>query len=382
MLNLTFFKYRKIRKSSGEVSWGVKQFFPVFFAFTAFCYTYTKHKVIAISIYFEKQKNMLVRFFMMKRGRYNRAFLHIVAMSVLGVGVMVAPLLAETYPIFAQQSASNLAIGEEETAQSISVNTDVFQTQISQKPRDKVTMYTVQKGDTVSTIAKKFNISADTVRWANNLSGDNITVGDELKIPSVTGILHKVSSGESVYSIAKKYDTSAQGIVDFPYNDFANPQTFSLVVGEIVMVPDGVKPEEQPTYVRPSRYIARGAPSAVGASGYAWPIHGPLSQGFSWYHQALDIESPVGTPVMAAETGTVAQVYVGGWNGGYGTHVLITGASGNTTLYAHMSSVNVSVGDSVGAGTTTIGWVGMTGRTTGPHLHFEVKGANPLSYLP
>jgi len=319
---------------------------------------------------------------MMKRGRYNRAFLHIVAMSVLGIGVMLAPILAETYPIFAQQSGSNLAIGGSDSEQSISVDTDVFQTKISQKPREKVTLYTVQKGDTVSTIAKKYNISADSLRWANNLTGDSIAVGDELKIPSVTGILHKVASGDTVYSIAKRYDTNAQAIVDFPYNDFANPQTFSLVVGEIVMVPDGVKPSEQPTYVRPQRFIAQGSPSAVAASGFAWPIRGPLSQGFSWYHQALDIESPVGTPVMAAESGTVAAVYVGGWHGGYGTHVIIAGASGNTTLYAHMSNVNVSSGDSVSAGATTVGWVGMTGRTTGPHLHFEVKGANPLSYLP
>jgi murein DD-endopeptidase MepM/ murein hydrolase activator NlpD len=85
---------------------------------------------------------------------------------------------------------------------------------------------------------------------------------------------------------------------------------------------------------------------------------------------------------MSAQTGTVSQVFVGGWNGGYGTHVLITGTDGNVTLYAHMSGVNVNVGQAVTAGATTVGWVGMTGRTTGPHLHFEVKGANPLSYLP
>jgi murein DD-endopeptidase MepM/ murein hydrolase activator NlpD len=381
MLHFSFFSKRKLKRSGSSVSTRSKRFFPLFFEFSAFTYGYTKKKILAISHGFEKQKNILVRFFMMKRGRYNRAFLHIVAMSVLGVGVMLAPILASTFPIFAQQS-QNVSLGDSDTQQSITMDSDVFQTQISQKPREKITMYTVQKGDTVSTIAKKYNISADSVRWANELKNDNITVGDELKIPSVTGILHKVSSGDTVYSIAKKYDTNAQAIVDFPYNDFANPQTFSLVVGEIVMVPDGVKPEEQPTYVRPQRFIAQGRPSAVGSSGYAWPIHGPLSQGYSWYHAALDIESPVGTPVMSAQTGTVSQVFVGGWNGGYGTHVLITGTDGNVTLYAHMSGVNVSVGQAVTAGGTTVGWVGMTGRTTGPHLHFEVKGANPLSYLP
>lgn len=318
---------------------------------------------------------------MMKRGRYNRAFLHIVAMTTIALGVMVAPMLAETYPIFAKPSTANLSIGGSDTQQSISVDTDVFQTQISQKPREKVVMYTVERGDTVSTIAKKFNVSADTIRWANDLSKDNIVVGAELKIPSVTGILHKVASGDTVYSVAKKYGTSPQGIVDFPYNDFANPQTFSLVVGEIIMVPEGVKPEERPTYIRPRQYIA-GAPSAVGGSGYAWPLRGNISQGFAWYHPALDIESPVGTPIMSAQSGTVLAVYTSGWNGGYGTHVLVQGSDGNVTLYAHMSGVNVSVGQAVSAGSTTVGWVGMTGRTTGPHLHFEIKGANPFSYLP
>lgn len=302
-------------------------------------------------------------------------------MSVLGIGIMVAPILASSFPIFAQQS-QNVSLGSEGVEQSIKVDKDVFRTQISSKPREKITMYTVQKGDTVSTIAKNFHISADTIRWANDLKNDNITVGDELKIPSVTGILHKVASGDTVYTIAKKYDTNAQAVVDFPYNDFANPQTFSLVVGEILMVPDGVKPEEQPTYVRPQRFIAQGAPSSVGSSGYAWPIHGPLSQSYSWYHPGLDIESPVGTPVMSAQSGTVLQVFVGGWNGGYGTHVLVQGNDGNVTLYAHMSGVNVTAGQAVSAGGTMVGWVGMTGRTTGPHLHFEVKGANPLSYLP
>lgn len=380
MLNFSFFKYRKIRKSSGSVASAVRAFFPLFTAFSLFTLTYLKQKLWKSSHHFEKQKNILVRFFMMKRGRYNRAFLHIVAMSVLGVGIMLAPFLAETYPIFAQQSGTQASIGNAQ--QSITVDTDVFQTQISKKPRDKVITYTVERGDTVSTIAKKFGISADTLRWANNLTNDNITVGDDLKVPQVTGILHKVSSGDTIYTIAKKYATSPQGIVDFPFNDFANPQTFSIVVGQMLMVPDGVKPEEQPTYVKPVRYFASGQPSAVGSSGYAWPIHGPLSQGYSWYHPGVDIESPVGTPVMSAQSGTVLQVFVGGWNGGYGTHVLVQGSDGNVTLYAHMSGVNVSAGQSVTAGATMVGWVGLTGRTTGAHLHFEVKGANPLSYLP
>src|SRR6476646_5719266 len=100
MLDFTFFKYRKLKKSSSEMSSEAKHLVPLFFEFCAFTIKYLKKKVWASSRHFEHQKNTLVKFFMMKRGRYNRAFLHIVAMSTVGIGVMIAPLLAEAYPIF------------------------------------------------------------------------------------------------------------------------------------------------------------------------------------------------------------------------------------------------------------------------------------------
>lgn len=362
----------------------LQHFFKAFNTFLSFLASYSQKKILTTSYSFEKQKNVLVHFFMMKRGRYNRPFLHMATISVLALGVVLAPFLAETFPIFSEGNPK-LKIGSPQTKQSIIVGENVFQTDISQKPRDKIITYTVQKGDTVSTIANKFGISANTVRWANDLTGDGLAIGDQLKILPVSGIAHKVEKGDNINSIAKKYAASSQAIADFPFNDFANPETFSLVEGEILIVPDGIKPSEQP-YIKQQIYIAQGpSDTTPSAAGFTWPVRGSISQFASWYHMALDISSPVGTPIVAANSGTIVAVSVGGWDGGYGNNVYIQDANGYKTHYAHMQAVNVSVGQSVTRGRTVVGWVGLTGRTTGSHLHFEIiKGGtlvNPLPYL-
>lgn len=351
--------------------------------FCEFLLFYSKKKIIALSIIFEKNKDILVKLFTIKRGRYNRPFLHISAMCVLGIGVIASPFLADTFPIFSSNASRAIEISSPSINQSIIVGENVFQTSISQKPRDKVITYTVEKGDTISTIAQKFDISEDTIRWANDLGNDNIYVGDTLKILPVTGIDYKVVRGDTVYSIAKKLDTDPQKIVDFPFNDFANPETFALVEGQKLIVPDGAKPSEQP-FIKRQIFIAQG-PSVFSASGFTWPAHGIVSQFASWYHMAIDIAASIGTPVVAAGSGIVSNVTVGTWDGGYGTSLWITHGNGFESHYAHLGGVNVGIGDTVVAGKTVLGWIGMTGRTTGPHVHFEVRKngvlLNPLAYL-
>jgi murein DD-endopeptidase MepM/ murein hydrolase activator NlpD len=345
---------------------------------------YIKGKLISFSIFFEKYKNILVKFFMIKRGRYSRPFLHFATMGVLTIGVIAAPFLASTYPVFSQNSSTSAQI-QSPANTSIAVGQDVFGTQISQKPRDKTITYTVQKGDTVSTIAQKFGISADTIRWENNLSDDNINVGDTLQILPVTGIEYKVQSGDTVYTIAKKLATDPQKIVDFPFNDFANPETFSLVTGQMLIVPDGIQPAAQP-FIQPQVYIAQGPSStSFSSSGFTWPVHGIITQFASWYHMALDLAAPYGTPIVAAKSGVVVEANTGGWNYGYGNDVVIDHGGGYKSLYAHMEAVNVSPGQQVVGGSTVIGWIGLTGRTTGPHVHFEIRlndvTINPLPFL-
>jgi len=360
----------------------LSKFFSELSPFLIFFYSYIKKKILILSVFFEKNKNTLVKLFTIKRGRYNRSFLHFAAMVVLGIGVLLTPFLASTYPVFLSSAASNLDFPSQ--AQSIVVGEDVFKTDVSQKPRDKIIIYMVERGDTISTIARKFGISEETVKWANDLTNDNITVGDELRILPVTGISYKVVKGDTVFSIAKRFDTDPQKIVDFPFNDFANPETFSLVAGQMLTVPDGVKPSEILTTPRRQVYIVQG-PVSVSSAGFTWPVRGTVGQLASWYHMAIDILSPIGTPIVAAQSGTVSKVILGTWDGGYGNNVYISDGAGTQTHYAHMSDANVSVGDSVTAGKTVIGWIGMTGRTTGPHVHFEVikNGTlvNPLPYL-
>jgi murein DD-endopeptidase MepM/ murein hydrolase activator NlpD len=210
-------------------------------------------------------------------------------------------------------------------------------------------------------------------------------VGETLKIPPVTGIVHKVREGESIYSIAKKYKAEAQGIVNFPFNDFTDLDTFALSVGQTLIVPEGVMPQA-PAPVRPSTpsFASPQAPITAGGSGqFMWPTNGVITQYPIWYHRAFDIANPSSPPVVAAGSGTVVLVQYLRYD--YGQHVIIDHGGGMTTLYAHLSEINVKVGDSVNRG-QVIGRMGSTGRSTGTHLHFEVRingtaVLNPGSYL-
>lgn len=356
-----------------------------FTSFLVFLSTYLKEKVLFFSTRFERSKNVVVKSVLIKRGKRNRFFLHISAMSVLAIGVLISPFISDSNPFGENTNLLTFAQEVNDTTQTLTPQ-DVFETQASEKPRAEIIQYTVQKGDTLSQIAKKFGVSEDTIKWANNLKTDSITVGDTFDVLPVTGVAHKVAAGDTVYTIAKKYSSNAQAIVDFPFNEWADPQTFSLVSGQTVIVPDGVIPEEKPRYIaaRQQSYTPTG-PITVSGAGFAWPIRGTMNQYYSWYHKAIDVGAPVGTPIVAAHSGVVSVAIAGGWNYGYGTHVIVNGDNGYQTLYAHMSSLNVSPGQRVSAGGTVVGWVGMTGRTTGPHLHFELRSGaalyDPLSVL-
>ena len=352
--------------------------------FFEFLLYYLKRKVIAFSVNFERNKNGLVKVFLMKRGRYNRPFLHLTTMGVLGLGVLIAPFLADTYPIFSSHASELDLTASSSSKQSVLAGEEVFETIQSEKPRDKVLTYTVEKGDNIGSIGRKFGISGDTIRWANNLSSDGLTVGQQLKILPVTGMVHKVEAGETVFSIAKKYNTDPQKIVDFTFNEFAgNGESFALVTGQMLIVPDGIKPSEQP-FIKRQVLIAQG-PIPVSGGGFTFPFRGEISQFYSWYHPGVDIAGTYGGPVYAAHSGTVTVVSVGTYDGGYGNNIWISKGDGIESHYAHLSSVAVSVGQTVIGGQTIIGYNGSTGRSTGPHVHFEIRRGgilvNPLPYV-
>ncbi|MDZ4226194.1 MAG: LysM peptidoglycan-binding domain-containing M23 family metallopeptidase, partial [Patescibacteria group bacterium] len=195
----------------------------------------------------------------------------------------------------------------------------------------------------------------------------------------VTGIRHVVKKGETLASIAKKYEGDLDEIAN--YNDLNTDA--SLATGDQVIIPDGVvavAAAPKPT-VSAGVSIPAPTPTATPASsaGFANPLPGSVkTQGVHGYNGVDLGGTPAGSPVLASAAGSVIVAKNGGWNGGYGSYVVVQHGNGVQTLYAHLSSVSVGVGQSVQPG-TKLGGVGSTGRSTGTHLHFEVRGAsNPF----
>lgn len=242
---------------------------------------------------------------------------------------------------------------------------------------DRVSVYEVRSGDTLSGIAEMFGVSPNTILWANDLnSAKNLKIGDKLVILPISGVKYIVKKGDSIKSIAKKFGGDEDEIRRF--NDLGEV----LVAGTEIIIPDG-EIVNTPT---PSKTVVVKKPSGIpsGSSGYfIKPVVGIKTQGLHGkYSTSVDIGAPVGSTIKASASGKVIVAKVGGWNGGYGNYVVIQHSNGTQTLYAHMSAVSVSSGSYVNQG-EKIGAVGMTGRTTGAHLHFEIlggaRGWNPFN---
>lgn len=262
-------------------------------------------------------------------------------------------------------------------------------------PRTQITTYTVQTGDTVSSIGRQFGISVNTILWANNLTAYSlIRPGDILTILPYSGVLYTAVSGDTVSEIASRYGVDANEILS--HNDLSG----GLKIGQKIIVP-GANPISAPVQVAASAstpsYTGISAirnlitpttptppPARVTGSGMLWPTVGHnITQYFSWHHPAIDIANHIGTPIYAAADGVVL-IAQGGWNGGYGNTILLDNGNGMRTRYGHASRLLVSPGDHVKKG-QVIALMGSTGNSTGPHLHFEVviNGAhyNPLNYV-
>jgi len=314
---------------------------------------------------FTENKNVFVSSLYKQRGKLSRKLIHTGMAGLAGVGMMIAPVIAQEFP---GRTVNPWEVEGSPAVLSATTESEGIETLISEKVRDGVKEYKVEEGDTVASIAQKFGIDEDTIRWQNDLTKDRIKVGQTLQILPVKGIAHKVVKGDTVYSIAKRYDTEAQGMVDFPFNTFSNDETFELAIGQIVIVPDGIKPAETITSPR-IRQVTPDAGFVVASGNFVWPASGSISQNFAWYHPGLDIANKGGPNVLAADAGIVT--YAGCLNWGYGCHVRIDHGNGYSTLYAHFSQIYVNVGQRVNRG-NSIGKMGSTGRSTGTHLHFEV----------
>ena len=243
---------------------------------------------------------------------------------------------------------------------------------------DQISIYVVQDADTLSQIAKMFDVTVNTIRWANDIDpNESIRPGQTLVILPISGVRHEVEKGDTLKSIAKEYGGDLEEISQ--YNNL--PLDSVLVLGDVIVIPDG---EVETVVEAPKQSPKRGGGSVAGAarkdtSGYfIRPISGGYrSQGLHGYN-AIDLASAPGTPIMAAAAGTVIVSRNYGWNGGYGNYIVVRHPNGTQTLYAHNSQNIVYAGERVVQG-QVIGYIGTTGRSTGPHLHFEVRGGtNPF----
>lgn len=266
------------------------------------------------------------------------------------------------------------------TPMAAAASTEKAATQ-EQKPREKVTKYKVQAGDTVGTIAEANGLSAESILSTNNLSEDDLLqVDQELLIPAVDGVVVEVASGDTLWDLAQDYGVSDVDIVA------ANPEIDpdNLKLGVMLLIPGG--------RYQGRTLASRGIPGRPSGRKFAWPAYADLTDyygnrihpvfGTAHFHDGIDIGVGSGTPVAAAAGGTVTMAT---WYGGYGKSIRIDHGNGVVTMYSHLSGYEVSVGQEVEIG-EIIGYSGNTGNSTGAHLHFTVivggSPVNPLDWLP
>jgi len=280
---------------------------------------------------------------------------------------------------------------------------------IPSRPRQEIETYTVLEGDTIFGIAEKFGLNPETILWGNYYTlldnPHSLKPGQELNILPVNGTYHEWQQGEGLNGVAKYYGVTPEDIINFPANgldaatigDYANPNiqpgTWLIVPGgkrEFVSwsAPLGVTRENPAS----ARVLGAGAcgPVTGGAVGYGtfiWPSNNHYLSGFDYTpsanHWGIDIAGNEGEAVYATDAGVI--VYAG-WNDyGYGNMIMVDHGNGFQSLYAHLSALNVICGQSVGQG-DVIGAIGTTGRSSGPHLHFEIRAissfVNPWDVLP
>ena len=256
----------------------------------------------------------------------------------------------------------------------------------------KITAYVVAEGDSLWSIANSQNLEIDTLFGCNDLRNPNvIRPGATLRIPNQDGIFYKVKSGETLAGVAKKYGIAADRIREANGDAALNPFTAGKEIFLPGARPEAVESSASSSSSRSGASSSKSSSAKVSGSSsrsYRWPVVGKINSPFGWrrhpvtrrrdFHTGIDIKAPRGRTIQAARGG---RVEYSGWMGGYGRVVVIDHGDGYSTLYAHCTSLSVRKGQSVSQG-QAIATVGTTGRTTGPHLHFEVRrGNNPVNPL-
>jgi len=292
------------------------------------------------------------------------------AQTSAGVGGPVVPLSPSTF------SPSSLIA-------SVGPSGTPNESYLLPSTKDDESVYTVRDGDTLGRIAELFDVSTSTIRTANNLSSKSvIKPGQKLTIPPVDGVEYSVAKNDTLTSIAKKFNVSEGDIASFNYI----LDTSKIAIATKLFIPGGKtisapKPRTTTTtQIRPSSAVSSSSLTGM----FRRPIPGKLVSGYGMRthpvtgkrstHKGIDLDGYTGEPIYAAGSGTIKRAVKSGWGGGYGLYVVIDHGA-NDTLYAHMSRVAVSSGQYVNEG-DVIGYVGSTGQSTGPHVHFEVRRNN------
>lgn len=269
-------------------------------------------------------------------------------------------------------------------------------------------IYTVQSGDTLFGIAGAYGLTPETVLWSNYKelkdNPDLLSLGMQLLIPPSNGLISEVEEGDDITSLARRFGVTAEIIVNEPLNGLSNINQM-LIVGQAIFVPGGERETvvwqiPQPVQVRRTStgvavykvgVCGEVAIPALGTGRFVYPANAHHLSGYNYsgWHPGLDFAGRTGDPIYASDSGTV--IYAGyslnsaGVPVGYGQYVVIDHGNGYQTLYAHASRLYVSCGQQVLQGTQIAG-IGSIGRSTGPHLHFEIRrggvALNPWQILP
>lgn len=236
---------------------------------------------------------------------------------------------------------------------------------------EQISVYVVHSGDTLPAIAKMFGVTVNTIRWGNDLKSDKLTPGQTLIILPISGVKHVVKSGETIAGITKLHKGDLDEVLQ--YNNLT--KTSKLVIGDVIVIPDGELATVSAGTKKTNTKTNYSGPTYSGY--YMRPIVGGIKTQGVHGHNGVDLASSYGANILASAAGEVIIARTG-YNGGYGTYIVIKHGNGTQTLYGHLSALSVSTGDRVSQG-QIIGKMGSTGKSTGTHLHFEIRGArNPF----
>jgi len=351
---------------------------------------------------FNSTKNKIVKKMFWGRGAFLRYVIQIasiVLVFILGISYIYrTPTIINAN----EEELDYISVAESDLlAMNATLNTSI--------PKDRerrgTEIYIVMNGDTLSTIAERYEINVTTIKWANDMTSDIVKPGQELEIPPADGVLITVKKGDTLSSVSKKYAGNEQTVADFNWLDYP----FTLNEGQELFIPEGRMPEApKPTYASTPKTYVSGSSSPSYGSSYVdpnvgrflgWPVAGRTARISQYYkgslHRGIDIADRNLPNILAASGGTVIFAGCSGYcpplgstygGSGYAWSIQIDHGNGYTTWYAHLKNIYVRTGQSVSKA-QSIGQMGSTGRSTGPHVHFELrKGVaygtqiNPILY--